>query len=118
MDSRDIAELQLKQNSCELFIRKKEALLQSQLAQVVMMQTPAPVSSAFPQAPPVPALPSPSPASSGPPAPASTPKDLKTSRYPLKSPMAGTFYRSPCPGLPPFVKVTTCFILCRWNLCG
>ncbi|KAG6480118.1 hypothetical protein ZIOFF_063596 [Zingiber officinale] len=82
VDSRDIAVLQLKQNSCELIIRKKEALPQSQTAQVVMMQTPAPVSSAVPQAPPVTALPSPSPASSGPPA---TPKDLKTSHSPLKS---------------------------------
>ncbi|KAG6477310.1 hypothetical protein ZIOFF_066563 [Zingiber officinale] len=39
VNSRDIAELQLKQNSCELIIRKKEALPQSQTAQVVMMQT-------------------------------------------------------------------------------
>ncbi|XP_042463072.1 biotin carboxyl carrier protein of acetyl-CoA carboxylase 1, chloroplastic-like [Zingiber officinale] len=105
VDSRDISELQLKQNNCELIIRKKEALPRSQPAQVVMMQPPVPALSAVPQASPVTALPSPSPASPAPPMPASTPKALKTSHPPLKSPMAGTFYRSPGPGLPSFVKI-------------
>ncbi|KAG6516713.1 hypothetical protein ZIOFF_027186 [Zingiber officinale] len=107
VDSRDIVELQLKQNDCEVIIRKKEALPQPPPSQVVMMQTPAsplPVSQAIPQPSPAPALPS--PASPAPPAsaPASTPKALKTSHPPLKSPMSGTLYRSPGPGLPPFVK--------------
>ncbi|XP_074589745.1 biotin carboxyl carrier protein of acetyl-CoA carboxylase 1, chloroplastic-like [Curcuma longa] len=108
VDSRDIAELQLRQHNCEVIIRKKEALPQSQPAQVVMMQPPVPVSSAIPQASPVTALPSPSPASPAPPVPASTPKSLKkskTSHPPLKSPMSGTFYRSPGPGLASFVKI-------------
>ncbi|KAG6512910.1 hypothetical protein ZIOFF_031049 [Zingiber officinale] len=109
VDSRDIVELQLKQNDCEVIIRKKEALPQPPPPQVVMMQPPAsplPVSQAIPQPSPAPALPSPaSPAPPAPaPAPASTPKALKTSHPPLKSPMSGTLYRSPGPGLPPFVK--------------
>ncbi|XP_074586206.1 biotin carboxyl carrier protein of acetyl-CoA carboxylase 1, chloroplastic [Curcuma longa] len=107
VDSKDIVELQLKQNDCEVIIRKKEALPQPPPPQVVMMQTPAsplPVSQTVPQPSPSPALPSPSPALPAPPAPASTPKALKTSHPPLKSPMAGTFYRSPGPGSPPFVK--------------
>ncbi|KAL0843173.1 hypothetical protein Bca101_016418 [Brassica carinata] len=107
VDSRDIVELQLKQLDCELVIRKKEALPQPQSpAQYVMMQQPnqssyvqsvsppsAPAASpAAPSTPP--SLPSPSP-----PAPA------KSSLPTVKSPMAGTFYRSPGPGEPPFIKV-------------
>ncbi|MFQ6643252.1 hypothetical protein Gotur_018711 [Gossypium turneri] len=106
VDSRDIVELQLKQLDCELVIRKKEALPQPpSAAPVVMMQSPSqpPV---MPPAPSVPALP-PGQASAAP-TPAPSPvasKSAKSSLPPFKCPMAGTFYRSPAPGEPPFVKV-------------
>nr|KYP64730.1 hypothetical protein KK1_019335 [Cajanus cajan] len=107
VDSRDIMELQLKQADCELVIRKKEAL-QPPPATVM-----APVSQPYPY--PYPTHPTPAPP---PPVAASTPASpppskalpapgkASTSSHPaLKSPMAGTFYRSPAPGEPPFVKV-------------
>ncbi|TYH66824.1 hypothetical protein ES332_D06G148500v1 [Gossypium tomentosum] len=106
VDSRDIVELQLKQLDCELVIRKKEALPQPpSAAPVVMMQSPSqpPV---MPPVPSVPALP-PGQASAAPtPAPSlAASKSAKSSLLPFKCPMAGTFYRSPAPGEPPFVKV-------------
>nr|KJB66289.1 hypothetical protein B456_010G135200 [Gossypium raimondii] len=97
---------ELKQLDCELVIRKKEALPQPpSAAPVVMMQSPSqpPV---MPPVPSVPALP-PGQASAAPtPAPSlAASKSAKSSLPPFKCPMAGTFYRSPAPGEPPFVKV-------------
>ena len=109
MDSRDIVELQLKQLDCEIIIRKKEALPQAQApAPMVMMQSAPPaVPSAAAAAPtPTPTLALPAPAS---PAPA----PAKSSLPRIKSPMAGTFYRSPAPGAPPFVKVTYQFSITK-----
>lgn len=98
VDSRDIVELKLKQLNCEVTIRKKEALPQPQYApQPAVMYSPPPQHFA-PSSTQAPLAPSPS---TSPPAV----KLLKSSRPPLKSPMAGTFYRSPAPGEPPFVKV-------------
>ncbi|XP_052179922.1 biotin carboxyl carrier protein of acetyl-CoA carboxylase 2, chloroplastic-like isoform X2 [Diospyros lotus] len=107
VDSRDIMELQLKQLGCELIIRKKEAL-QQQVAPSVIMQPPYPQATVPSQLPvpvnvPAPAGSVPSPPAS-PPAPPS-PVKPKSSHPPLKCPMAGTLYRSPAPGAPPFVKV-------------
>ncbi|XP_010245955.1 PREDICTED: biotin carboxyl carrier protein of acetyl-CoA carboxylase, chloroplastic [Nelumbo nucifera] len=110
VDSRDVVELQLKQLDCELIIRKKEALPPPPSPPVVMMQSPyspAAMPSAFPPAPPV-APPTPSAPGSSTSTPAPSPsasKSAKSSLPSLKSPMAGTFYRSPAPGEPPFVKV-------------
>ncbi|XP_057753804.1 biotin carboxyl carrier protein of acetyl-CoA carboxylase, chloroplastic-like [Arachis stenosperma] len=110
VDSRDIVELQLKQADCELMIRKKEAL-EPPPAMV------APVSFPYPTYPSMPSPPPPAAAAAAAPAPASAapskaapalPPPAKASRSshpPLKCPMAGTFYRSPAPGEPPFVKV-------------
>ncbi|CAI5518415.1 unnamed protein product [Closterium sp. Naga37s-1] len=112
VDSRDIVELELKQGGFEILIRKKEAL-------------PAPAAPAAPPAPAYPAYPPPhmmapfqyadapapapapaaapaakpaaAPAAPAPPAPAALP--------PMVSPMAGTYYSSPAPGEPPFLKV-------------
>lgn len=104
VDSRDIVELQLKQLDCEIIIRKKEALPQAQNpAPVVMMQSAPPAMASPPAAaapPPTAARALPAPASAAPAA-----KSAQSSHPPLKSPMAGTFYRSPGPGEPPFVKV-------------
>lgn len=103
VDSRDIVELQLKQLDFEVIIRKKEALPQPPVPAPVPMMQAAP--------PPVaPAAPASSSAPSSPPATFPAPsspnaKSAKTSLPPLKCPMAGTFYRSPAPGEPPFVKV-------------
>ncbi|PSR95777.1 Biotin carboxyl carrier protein of acetyl-CoA carboxylase [Actinidia chinensis var. chinensis] len=110
VDSRDIMELQLKQQGCELIIRKKEAFQQQPVAApVVVMQPPPPqamMSSQMPQAP----VSAPAFAGLLPPPPAAapalpSPAVPKSSQPPLKCPMAGTFYRCPSPGAPPFVKV-------------
>ncbi|KAL3653936.1 hypothetical protein CASFOL_003617 [Castilleja foliolosa] len=105
VDSKDIVELELKQLDCELLIRKKEALApppsapityvqsQPQPAALPPVSTTSPLSTAAPSPAPTPAL---SPPKAQPP---------KSSHPPLKSPMAGTFYRSPGPSEPPFVKV-------------
>ncbi|CAL5192813.1 unnamed protein product [Lathyrus oleraceus] len=103
VDSRDIVELKLKQLNCEVTIRKKEALPQPEYAPppAVMYspqpQVAPPVAPSYTQAPPTP---TPSPSTS-----LVAVKSSKPSHPPLKSPMAGTFYRSPAPGEPPFVKV-------------
>ncbi|KAK8592830.1 hypothetical protein V6N13_043542 [Hibiscus sabdariffa] len=106
VDSRDVTELQLKQSDCEIVIRKKEALQPPESAAPVVM--PQYMPQAMFQTPPL-AAPVAAPASPAPPAPApSSPPPAKmgnSSHPPLKCPMAGTFYRSPAPGEPPFVKV-------------
>ncbi|XP_022741288.1 biotin carboxyl carrier protein of acetyl-CoA carboxylase 2, chloroplastic-like [Durio zibethinus] len=110
VDSRDITELQLKHSDCELVIRKKEALQPPEPAAPIVMpqymphamfQTPHPTAPVAAAAPASPALPAPAPAPSLPP-PAKT---GSSSHPPFKCPMAGTLYRSPSPGEPPFVKV-------------
>ncbi|KAL5167185.1 Biotin carboxyl carrier protein of acetyl-CoA carboxylase, chloroplastic [Glycine soja] len=105
VDSRDIVELKLKQHDVEVTIRKKEAMPQPPPApQPSVVYSPPPP--ALPP-PPVPAS-TPAPTLARPtPTPTSAPavKSAKSSLPPLKSPMAGTFYRSPAPGEPSFVKV-------------
>lgn len=102
VDSRDIVELQLKQKDCEILIRKKAAL-----PQPPVVMAPPSVQQGFyqPQLPPASA---PAPAAPAAPAlPPPAPSKPKSSHPPMKCPMAGTFYRSPAPGAPPFVKVNT-----------
>ncbi|KAK4717387.1 hypothetical protein R3W88_015725 [Solanum pinnatisectum] len=105
VDSRDVVELQLKQLDCEILIRKKEALPQPPApAQAPLIQS-YHVPSIQSNAPPPPA-PAPAPALIQTPAPfPAAAKSADSSLPPLKSPMAGTFYRSPAPGEPAFVKV-------------
>lgn len=137
VDSRDIVELQLKQLDCEVLIRKREALPQpTPPTPATFMHSHA--STAVPPSQSVPA-----PASSLAPAVSSSStspsavKSAKSSLPPLKCPMAGTFYRSPAPGEPAFVKVklfclvvyldlndgaktllkSCCCILCFLSLC-
>lgn len=105
VDSKDIVELQLKQLDCEVLIRKKEALPPPPSPPITYYQSqPQPAVQ-----PPVSATsPVPAAAPSTPPSPAPSPpkaQPSKSSHPPLKCPMAGTFYRSPAPGEPPFVKV-------------
>ncbi|KAF7803062.1 Biotin carboxyl carrier protein of acetyl-CoA carboxylase 2, chloroplastic [Senna tora] len=108
VDSRDIMELQIKQSDCELVIRKKEAL-QPPPATIIAPMPPPMHYPTFPSQPPPAAAAATAPASPPPskPAPAlPAPGKASTSSHPpLKCPMAGTFYRSPAPGEPPFVKV-------------
>ncbi|XP_023526115.1 biotin carboxyl carrier protein of acetyl-CoA carboxylase 2, chloroplastic-like [Cucurbita pepo subsp. pepo] len=102
VDSRDIMELQLKQQDCEIVIRKKEALQPSPY-----LALPPPPQAYSMVAPPPTLTPTPAPAPTAASAPAKPLPALKAggSHPPLKCPMAGTFYRSPAPGEPPFVKV-------------
>ncbi|CAJ2669063.1 unnamed protein product [Trifolium pratense] len=105
VDSRDIVELELKQAGYELMIRKKEALPPPPAPQ---QQFSYPVYHS-PQAPPPPPPVATSAPASAPPSKAvpalPPPKSSASSHPPLKCPMAGTFYRSPGPGEPAFVKV-------------
>ncbi|XP_019153415.1 PREDICTED: biotin carboxyl carrier protein of acetyl-CoA carboxylase 2, chloroplastic-like [Ipomoea nil] len=105
VDSRDIVELKLKQNGCEIVIRKKEALQQNVAPAPVVMQQPAfPQAYAQPQLPP-PAAPAPAAAAAKVVPALPAPSKPASSHPPFKCPMAGTFYRSPAPGAPAFVKV-------------
>ena len=104
VDTRDIVELELKQHDYELIIRKKEAL---PLPPAPQQSFPGPhimAHTMFPeyqsQAPPQ--------AIQEAPAAAPAPPDaipLAAEHPPMLSPMAGTFYKCPGPGEPPFVKV-------------
>jgi acetyl-CoA carboxylase biotin carboxyl carrier protein len=98
VDSRDIAELQLKQLDCEVVIRKKEAIPQPPASYPINV-APSP----NPPAPIQPTQPSPIPTQVPKPSPILSPD--KSSLPTIKSPMAGTFYRKPSPNEPPFVKV-------------
>ncbi|ONI19066.1 hypothetical protein PRUPE_3G256800 [Prunus persica] len=108
VDSRDIVELQMKQLDLELVIRKKEAL-EKPAPQAPFAPPPAhypyamlpPQQAAAPATAPAPAS---HPAAAAPALPAPA-KASTSSHPPLKCPMAGTFYRCPAPGEPPFVKV-------------
>lgn len=105
VDSREIVELQVKQLGCELVIRKKEAIPKSQPVESPGAVT-LPPHYVFPAQPQL----------ANPSAPASLPQlitasapplaAVSPSHPPLKCPMAGTFYRSPAPGEPPFVKAS------------
>lgn len=105
VDSREIVELQVKQLGCELVIRKKEAIPKPQPVAAPGAVT-LPPHYVFPTQPHV-AKPN-APASLPQPITASAPSlaALSPSHPPLKCPMAGTFYRSPGPGEPPFVKAS------------
>eukprot|EP00249_Psilotum_nudum_P008181 c21099_g2_i1 orf=75-1337(+) len=112
VDSRDIVELELKNSDYEILIRKKEALPPPpaipQLYPQAIAQTSVPTYTP-PPAMPATHLPSTPTSSSPPPPPASALTALSKSpameHPPMLSPMAGTFYRSPAPGEPAFVKV-------------
>ncbi|PIN23220.1 Acetyl-CoA carboxylase [Handroanthus impetiginosus] len=98
VDSKDIVELKMKQHDREILIRKKEALPPHPSAPITYVQS-------QPQPAVLPPVSSPSPVPDAAPSPAPSPAIPKSSHPPLKCPMAGTFYRSPAPGEPPFVKV-------------
>ncbi|XP_056175361.1 biotin carboxyl carrier protein of acetyl-CoA carboxylase 2, chloroplastic-like isoform X1 [Syzygium oleosum] len=110
VDSRDVVELQLKQTDCEVTIRKKDSLQQLPVAAPVYVGPPPSPQAMLPPQPPATPVLAPAASNSVPSTPSSTPaapaaKPSTPSHPPLKCPMAGTFYRSPAPGAPPFVKV-------------
>ncbi|VFQ86664.1 unnamed protein product [Cuscuta campestris] len=107
VDSKDIVELQLKQQDFEISIRKKEALPQQQQVlspPPVVWQQPA-VQHAFAQTQDTQVQQPPAATAAAPLALPPPSKPKKSSHPPLKSPVPGTFYRAPAPGQPPFVKV-------------
>ncbi|KAL2463545.1 mRNA cap-binding protein [Forsythia ovata] len=108
VDSKDIVELELKQIDYELLIRKNESLPPPPSGHITPAQsyTRPTVVELYKVG-----LPTPSSASTSAHSPAPTPspsppktQTSKSSHPLLKSPMAGTFYRSPAPGQPPFMK--------------
>lgn len=114
MDSKDITELQLKRKDFELIIRKKSALPQPSPVAPVMMQPPLavyPPQSLVSHAAPPPTAASLPPAAPAPALPPAIMGGGNSSLPSLKSPMAGTFYRCPAPGEPPFVKVILLLVL-------
>jgi acetyl-CoA carboxylase biotin carboxyl carrier protein len=110
IDSRDIVELELKHQDYELIIRKKEALEPSPPAQPQVIHSPVTYPSYG-------VAPSHAPSHNLVPVDSSVaaeatlveaPKAVSKSAANLPcivSPMAGTFYKSPGPGEPAFVKV-------------
>lgn len=88
MNEHDLAEIDLRQGEQRIRLRRGPELI---------------TASAFPAAP-APALPAASASTPAPPGPAAPPKDDSRSII-VKSPMVGTFYASPNPESPPFVKV-------------
>ena len=112
----DIVELSLKTNNFQISVRKKEALEAEQQMQngAVYMQQPQVAYAPPPPAPAAAAAPAPAATTVGEvvptPAPASSPPEASSagndapSGNAITSPMSGTFYRSPAPGEPAFVK--------------
>ncbi|XP_024367899.1 biotin carboxyl carrier protein of acetyl-CoA carboxylase, chloroplastic [Physcomitrium patens] len=113
VDTRDIVELELKQKNYELIIRKKEAMppppapQQSAPGPHVMAHTTFPMYQPQQQQSPSSIQEAPAAAPSAPPAPAPVNDAIPAAAEhpPMLSPMAGTFYKCPGPGEPPYVKV-------------
>lgn len=101
----DLSEFRMKDGDFELTVRTNE-YMKNKGTTTQIMPMPAPPMPA-PVAPPAPApvaAPAPPPAAAAPAAPA--PAEEDTSKYlEIKSPMVGTFYRSPSPDKPIYVKV-------------
>lgn len=93
----DLSELSIKDGDFEITIKQNQ-----EGPQTVTVQAPAPVAQQVAAAAPQPApaaQPAPAPAEAAAPAPAASNTVI------IKSPMIGTFYRSPKPGEPPFINV-------------
>ncbi len=103
----DIVELELKSKKFSLAVRKREAL-EPPPVQVVAAPPPvaaAPIVAAPPPAPAAPApapTPAPAPAAAAAPPPPAAPAAVDGVE--VLSPMSGTFYTTPAPGEPAFIK--------------
>jgi len=94
----NVSEVELETKDLKLVIKTNKAA--ERYVEVQSYQTPAPI----PQAAPVPQVAAPAAAEAA--APAPQPKAVVDSKYvTIKSPMIGTFYRSPGPDKPPFLNV-------------
>jgi acetyl-CoA carboxylase biotin carboxyl carrier protein len=91
----DLAEFELERDGLKLRIRKTGAGFPHLAAPVQVAHIPTPVPVAPSQAAPAPAAPS----------PAAEPDEESVELAVVKSPIVGTFYRSPEPGAPPFVEI-------------
>jgi len=104
----DIVELNVNSKKFKLAVKKKEALEAKEKPQVIYQQAPmggAPVAAAAPAAAPAAAAPAAAAPAAAPAAkPAAPAAPAKVDGVEIASPMAGTFYRSPAPGEPAFVK--------------
>ncbi|MCO5555962.1 hypothetical protein L7F22_009506 [Adiantum nelumboides] len=108
VDTRDIVELELKHQDYELVIKKKEALPPPVAPQFISTQVGQAPYSSYAPPPPVASCPSAAPISPAPTnvsQPPSPPARPAANLPRILSPMAGTFYKCPSPGEPPFVKV-------------
>src|SRR5919112_529819 len=97
---KDIAEFELERGELKVRMKRGNATHVAPVVVAAPVLAPAPqVGSAAPAAPPSAATPSAAPA-----APAEAP-DSDADLHIVRSPIVGTFYESPSPGAPPFVKV-------------
>eukprot|EP00798_Chlamydomonas_sp_ICE-L_P019452 gene19452-26114_t len=107
VNTTDIIELDMKSKRFNLLVRKKEAIKVPEPIVQQMMAPPQYAPQQMMASPPA-AAPAPAPASApaaSAPAPAAPPPPAAAARgIELMSPMGGTFYRSPAPGEPAFVK--------------
>ena len=91
----DLAEFELERDGLKLRIRKAGAGFPPLAAPVQVAHVPAPVPVAQSPAAPAPSAP----------AAAAEPDEESVELAVVKSPIVGTFYRSPEPGAPPFVEI-------------
>ena len=88
IEESDVDEIEIHEGEESVRISRRSAAAP---AAIQTIQAPAPVAAA-----PVPAGPAPTPAA---------PEPAETLGHSVKSPMVGTFYRSPSPGAPSFIEV-------------
>lgn len=95
----NISELSVEEGDFKITIKQAQTISETQF---VAVQAPMPqmLPQAAPQTAALPAAPAPAPAAQAAPAPAANDKLIT-----IKSPMIGTFYRSPSPDKPSFVNV-------------
>ncbi len=96
LNKSELTEFKLRDGDFELQVRTRHFVKSKIVA------TPA----AIPSAAAVPTITEPAPVAAAPTPAAPAPKEQETNNYiEIKSPMVGTFYRSPAPDKPPYVKV-------------
>jgi acetyl-CoA carboxylase biotin carboxyl carrier protein len=96
----DLAEFEMEKEGLKLRVRKAVALPPVQEHPIARVAAPTSTPSAA-----VPGTPAPTPVPTSPPSPAAVPLDDSVELAVVKSPIVGTFYRSPEPGAASFVEV-------------
>ncbi len=94
-----VSEVAIEQKDFKITIKAQET--KGRVQEVIQVAVPAPTPAAIPVAAAAPAAPA-APAAAAPAAPAAEPKG---NTIEVRSPMIGTFYRSPAPDKPAFVEV-------------